>query len=50
VRFEEKLEQLVQELSLSRTLDAVMQFVCREARLTDADGTTFVLRDGNMSS
>lgn len=39
----------VQELSLARTLDDVMQTVRREARrLTGADGATFVLREGGQ--
>jgi GAF domain-containing protein len=52
VQLEESLEHLVsvvQELSLARTLDAVMQIVRQEARrLTGADGATFVLREGEM--
>jgi GAF domain-containing protein len=43
----ELLVDVVQELSLTRTLDAVMQIVRTAARrLTGADGATFVLRDG----
>ncbi|HEX2574126.1 MAG TPA: ATP-binding protein [Polyangia bacterium] len=48
--YEEKLQHLVtvvQELSLARSLEAVMTIVRRAAReLTGADGATFVLRDG----
>jgi len=41
-----RLVGAVQELSLARTLDAVMQVTRRAAReLTGADGATFVLRD-----
>ncbi|MEW6303665.1 MAG: ATP-binding protein [Verrucomicrobiota bacterium] len=43
-----RLVQAVQELSLARSLDAVMAVVRRAAReLTGADGATFVLRDGS---
>ncbi|MBN9419754.1 MAG: GAF domain-containing protein [Candidatus Eremiobacteraeota bacterium] len=43
-----RLVQAVQELSLARTLDKVMQIVRTVAReLTGADGATFVLRDGD---
>lgn len=46
----ELLVDVVQELSLTRTLDAVMQIVRTAARrLTAADGATFVLRDGDQS-
>ena len=42
----ERLVPVVQELSLARSLDAIMQTVRRAAReLTGADGATFVLRD-----
>jgi GAF domain-containing protein len=45
----EYLVDVVQELSLVRTLDAVMQIVRGAARrLTGADGATFVLRDGDQ--
>src|SRR5512143_859954 len=41
------LISVIQELSLSRDLDAIMQIVRRAARqLTGADGATFVLREG----
>jgi signal transduction histidine kinase len=43
-----RLVAAVQELSLARTLDAVMAVVRRAAReLTGADGASFILRDGN---
>ncbi len=43
-----RLVQAVQELSLARTLDKVMEIVRSVAReLTGADGATFVLRDGD---
>lgn len=43
-----RLVQAVQELSLARTLDKVMEIVRTVAReLTGADGATFVLRDGD---
>jgi signal transduction histidine kinase/DNA-binding NarL/FixJ family response regulator len=43
-----RLVTAVQELSLARTLDAVMAIVRRAAReLTGADGASFVLRDGD---
>jgi signal transduction histidine kinase len=43
----ERLVEVVQELSLARTLERVMQVVRTAARqLTGADGATFVLRDG----
>jgi GAF domain-containing protein len=52
VHSSESLEQLVtvvQELSLARSLDTVMQIVRREARrLTGADGATFILREGDQ--
>lgn len=42
----QKLAQVVQELSLARSLEAIMKIVRHEARvLTGADGATFVLRD-----
>ena len=45
----ERLVVVVQELSLARTLDALMEIVRRAARdLTGADGATFVLRDGEF--
>jgi signal transduction histidine kinase len=45
----ERLVTAVQDLSLARTLDAVMDIVRRAAReLTGADGATFVLREGNL--
>ena len=44
-----RLIETVRELSLARTQDAVMAIVRRCAReLTDADGATFVLRDGDL--
>ncbi len=43
-----RLVAAVQELSLARSLQAVMEAVRRAAReLTGADGATFVLRDGD---
>lgn len=43
------LVEAVQELSLARSLDAVMRIVRSAARrLTGADGATFVLRDNSM--
>ncbi|MBL8957875.1 MAG: GAF domain-containing protein [Myxococcaceae bacterium] len=43
----EHLVEVVQELSLARSLERVMQIVRTAARqLTGADGATFVLRDG----
>jgi K+-sensing histidine kinase KdpD len=43
------LAKVVQELSLARDLEAVMQIVRKAARqLTGADGATFVLRDGDL--
>ena len=45
----EYLVDVVQELSLARSLDAVMQIVRKAARrVSGADGATFVLRDGEM--
>jgi signal transduction histidine kinase/response regulator of citrate/malate metabolism len=42
-----KLVEVVQELSLARGLDAIVEIVRHAAReLTGADGATFVLRDG----
>jgi signal transduction histidine kinase len=47
VRGMERLVVAIQELSLARDLDGVMQIVRRAAReLSGADGATFVLRDG----
>lgn len=44
-----RLLAAIGDLSLARTLDAVMDVVRREARaLVDADGATFVLRDGDQ--
>jgi signal transduction histidine kinase len=44
-----RLMTAVQELSLARDLPAIMDVVRHAAReLTNADGTTFVLRDGNL--
>ena len=44
----EQLVEVVQQLSLARELDTVMDIVRRAARkLTEADGATFVLRDGD---
>ena len=49
VRGMEHLVAVVQELSLARTLDALIATVRRAAReLTGADGATFVLRDGDF--
>ena len=43
-----RLVDVVQEVSLTRSLAALMQVVRTEARrLTGADGATFVLRDGD---
>jgi signal transduction histidine kinase len=43
-----RLVQAVQELSLARDLNTIMAIVRRAAReMTQADGATFVLRDGN---
>lgn len=48
VRALEHLVEVVQELSLARNLDAVVNIVRQAARnLTGADGATFVLRDGD---
>jgi len=45
----EQLIEVVQQLSLAGSLDAVMQIVRKAAReLTGADGATFVLRDGDL--
>jgi len=45
----EELIAVVQQLSLARDLDAVMAIVREAARnLTQADGATFVLRDGDQ--
>lgn len=44
----EQLVEVVQQLSLARDLDTVMNIVRKAARkLTEADGATFVLRDGD---
>lgn len=44
----ERLLEVVQELSMARTLERVMEIVRTAAReLTGADGATFVLRDGD---
>lgn len=44
----ERLVDVVQELSLARDLDAITELVRHAAReLTDADGATFVMRDGD---
>ena len=43
-----RLVDAVQELSLARSLDKVMEIVRDVARArTGADGATFVLREGN---
>ncbi|MGA3114717.1 MAG: ATP-binding protein [Syntrophobacteraceae bacterium] len=45
----EHLVEVVQQLSLARSLDAIMEIVRHAAReLTGADGATFVLRDGDL--
>lgn len=45
----EHFVRVVQELSLTRTLDEIMRVVRQEARrLTGADGATFVLREGEL--
>ncbi|MBI2969277.1 MAG: histidine kinase, partial [Gammaproteobacteria bacterium] len=45
----ERLVGVIQELSLARTLDRVMEVVRHAAReLTGADGATFILRDGDL--
>lgn len=45
----ERLVSVIQELSLARTLEAVIAIVRRTARaLTGADGATFILRDGDQ--
>jgi signal transduction histidine kinase/CheY-like chemotaxis protein len=45
----ERLVMAVQELSLARDLESVQAIVRHAAReLTDADGATFVLREGDM--
>lgn len=44
----EKLVKVVQDLSMTRTVEAVVEIVRHAARdLTGADGATFVLRDGD---
>lgn len=48
LRAQSRLVTAVQELSLVRTLPAIQEIVRRAAReLLDADGATFVLRDGD---
>lgn len=45
----ERLIEVVQELSLARSLDRIMEIVRTAAReLTGADGATFVLREGDF--
>ena len=45
----DRLVSVIQQLSLARSLDAVMAIVRRAARdLTGADGATFVLREGDQ--
>ena len=45
----EQLIEVVQQLSMARDLDTVMDITRKAARrLTGADGATFVLRDGDM--
>ncbi|MFB6259057.1 MAG: ATP-binding protein [Flavobacteriales bacterium] len=45
-----ELVDVVQELSLAKDLDGIIRTVRKAARdLTDADGATFVLKDGEMS-
>jgi hypothetical protein len=47
----EKLVTIVQQLSLARDFDSVTGIVRQAAReLTDADGATFILRDGDFCS
>lgn len=49
LRSVERLVAVVQELSMTRSLDAIMAIVKVAAReLTGADGSTFVLRDGDQ--
>jgi signal transduction histidine kinase/CheY-like chemotaxis protein len=49
VRAMQKLVSVVQQLSLARNLQAVMDIVRRAARdLASADGACFVLRDGDL--
>ena len=49
VRGMQHLVAVVQRLSQARTLESIMALVRRAAReLTQADGATFVLRDGNL--
>jgi hypothetical protein len=44
-----KMVEVVQQLSLARSLEAIMKIVRRAAReLTGADGASFVLRDGDL--
>lgn len=48
VRAMERLVEVVQDLSLARDLPRIMEIVRKAAReLTNADGATFVLRDGD---
>ncbi|HEY9855233.1 MAG TPA: ATP-binding protein [Stenomitos sp.] len=45
----ERLVQVIQELSMARSLERVMEIVRRAAReIVGADGATFVLRDGDQ--
>lgn len=45
----ERLVQTIQDLSLARSLEQIMAVVRRSVReLLQADGTTFILRDGNQ--
>jgi len=45
----QQLVSVIQRLSLARTLDAIMDIVRHEARaLVNADGASFVLRDGDL--
>jgi signal transduction histidine kinase len=45
----ERLVGVVQQLSLTRSLDSIMEIVRHAAReLTGADGATFVLREGDL--
>jgi signal transduction histidine kinase len=46
----EHLIGVVQQLSLVKDIDAIVEIVCQSARqLTGADGATFVMRDGELS-
>ena len=50
IRAMQELVLVVQRLSLARDLPAIMEIVRRAARkLVNADGATFVLRDGGLS-